>query len=331
MLSSRLRSSPTLDRDWMTTPILDRITAETGALSPSERLSVPDTAFFLAYALGLHWLGDKSDRGDPRVIAAGGLAASSFFLALFGLGYYTRVHPTLFYGCLWFCQAFCQALVWPACVRVTGDWFAGNGTRSVLMGMWCSCNNVGNLLGAAIGALGAAALGPEVWGAPMLALSALLLAVSWLVFLRLTPRPDLVSRAPYSWSVGAKDKDEDELVEELLLAPRLSEEREEVIAFGPASPIVRHGWEEEEADEGGWTLLEPPQEQHHRRVSPGRPGAPITMWRALCLPGVLEVGLSYAALKVRRLVLSVTRSIQSIGGQGGVGRQRHPAHRSSSC
>jgi MFS family permease len=190
----------------------------------------------------------------------------------------------------------------PAAVRVMGDWFAGEGTRSLFMGLWCGCNNVGNLTGAAIGALSAAALGPEVWGAPLLVLAVLLLLVSWFVFLRLTPRPELVGRRAYRWSVGAKE----ELAESLRGNVEDEDEEEDegeehIIAFGPASPMVRleDEWEGEErrrpllevaADDS----REPPSPSS---LSPPPAGPTMSMWRALWLPGVLEVSISYAALK----------------------------------
>ncbi len=182
-----------------------------------------------------------------------------------------------------------------------GDWFAGEG-RSAFMGLWCSCNNTGNLFGAAIGAASAAALGPEVWGAPLLVLAAVLLLVSWLVFLRLTPRPELVGRRAFRWSVGAKG--------ELVGGSGEEEEDEEehIIAFGPASPMVRVDadgeWEqEEEDDERRRPLLEPAGDteegegEGEGEDGRARPTAPMSMWRALWLPGALEVSLSYAALK----------------------------------
>ena len=101
----------TNNSQWLTTPLLDRV-ASKGALSTSERLSMPDTAFFLAFALSTLWKGKISDRGNPRLIMAGAVAACSFLLALFALGYFARLHPVWWYGVLWALQAFAQALVW---------------------------------------------------------------------------------------------------------------------------------------------------------------------------------------------------------------------------
>ena len=303
-----------LEEEWLTTPLLDGVAAK-GALSAAERLSVPDTCFFLAFALSTLWKGAISDRGDPRVIMASALAGCSLLLALFGLGYYARVHPVLYFGLLWALQAFGQALVWPAAVRVMGDWFKGEGTRSVVMGLWCSSNNIGNIVGTGVGALSSVALGSHAWGAPMLALALLLLAVSWIVFGRLTPTPRLVGRAPYRGSVGAKE----ELVEAFGATGLLDDEEggegeeeqeeedeeETVIAFGPASPMVRPG---DGVGDGGWEerrrpLLEPVGGEWSMDegvvLQPEVPAPALSMWRALWLPGVVEVSISYAALKVR--------------------------------
>lgn len=302
-----------LEEEWLTTPLLDHVAK--GALSTAERLSVPDTCFFVAFALSTLWKGAISDSGDPRVIMASALAGCSLLLALFGLGYFARVHPVLYFGLLWALQAFGQALVWPAAVRVMGDWFKGEGTRSVVMGLWCSSNNIGNIVGTGVGALSSVALGSHAWGAPMLALALLLLAVSWVVFCRLTPTPRLVGRAPYRGSAGAKE----ELVEAFGATGLLDDEEggegegeeeqeegdeeETVIAFGPASPMVR-------PDDGGWEerrrpLLEPVggdgsmDEGVVLQPEVPAPALSMSMWRALWLPGVVEVSISYAALKVR--------------------------------
>lgn len=55
-------------------------------ISNSEMVALPDTLFFMFYAISTLWLGKLSDAKDPRFIIALSLAMCSFMLIAFGLG-----------------------------------------------------------------------------------------------------------------------------------------------------------------------------------------------------------------------------------------------------
>ena len=254
-----------VEEEWLTVPGAPKGSG-LARLSTSERAALPDTVFFLAFALGTLWKGKVSDARDPRLVISLGLAGAACSLALFGLGYYVRLHALSYYSVVWGAESFCQALVWPGAVRVMGDWFQGD-SRSLVMGAWMTANNVGNVGGTAIISLAAVAGSGEDWGAGLLAIAALVLAVAWLVFLRLTPAPALMGREPHR---GGKEEEEEEEQEQ-------ADGRRPLLALEDAVAAAAAEDEEEQ---------EPPQ--------------PVSMWReAVWLPGVLEVSLSYAALKVR--------------------------------
>lgn len=286
----------------------------------STKASYPDTSFFLFYALGCGF-GKVNDAMDPRLVITSALLGAALLLVCLALADFGNVHDLGIFCLLWGLQACVQALAWPGCIAVLGEWFHSK-RRAAVMGLWCVANNVGNLLGASVGEVAVAVAGDERWGAVLVANAILMLVVPAVVFLHLEPfppPPTVLDLSPTSdpcqgasrekgqkegartrrdWQAGRAEGREGDRE-----APPDKDRRDThcaVKASDSSSPVVDDSLFSEE---GSRTLLHPlldsDDEAFPSPVLTPRPSVlpPVGLARALCTPGVLEVGLSYACLK----------------------------------
>ncbi|KAL2633911.1 hypothetical protein R1flu_005390 [Riccia fluitans] len=110
-----------------------------------------DLAFLASYAVGMYFAGHLGDRVDLRLFLTGGMAASGFFVALFGVGYWFQIHSLPYYIVVQVCAGLVQSSGWPSVVAVVGKWF-GKSKRGLIMGIWNAHTSVGNILGSLLAA-----------------------------------------------------------------------------------------------------------------------------------------------------------------------------------
>ncbi|KAL8190468.1 UNVERIFIED_CONTAM: hypothetical protein K2H54_054629 [Gekko kuhli] len=89
------------------------------------------------------------ERLPIRYYLTGGMFASGFFTAMFGLGYFYNIHNLWFYIAAQIVNGLVQTTGWPSVVTCIGNWF-GKGRRGLIMGLWNSHTSVGNILGSLI-------------------------------------------------------------------------------------------------------------------------------------------------------------------------------------
>ncbi|KAL3693842.1 hypothetical protein R1sor_007493 [Riccia sorocarpa] len=110
-----------------------------------------DLAFLASYAIGMYFAGHLGDRVDLRLFLFGGMAASGFFVAMFGAGYWFQVHSLTYYVVVQICAGLMQSSGWPSVVAVVGKWF-GKSKRGLIMGIWNAHTSAGNIVGSLLAA-----------------------------------------------------------------------------------------------------------------------------------------------------------------------------------
>ncbi|ETE71998.1 Glycerol-3-phosphate transporter [Ophiophagus hannah] len=112
-------------------------------------LGALDYSFLCAYAVGMYLSGIIGERLPIRYYLSGGMLASGFFTALFGIGYFCNIHSLWYYIIAQVANGLVQTTGWPSVVTCIGNWF-GKGRRGLIMGLWNSHTSVGNILGSLI-------------------------------------------------------------------------------------------------------------------------------------------------------------------------------------
>uniref|UniRef100_A0A8C4QS63 Sugar phosphate exchanger 3 n=1 Tax=Eptatretus burgeri TaxID=7764 RepID=A0A8C4QS63_EPTBU len=122
-------------------------------------LGALDYSFLGTYAIGMYFSGVIGERLPLRCYLAVGMLASGFFTALFGLGYFWKIHSLGFYIFVQLANGLVQTTGWPSVVACVGNWF-GKGKRGLIMGVWNSHTSVGNIMGSLV----AGAWVTKAWG-----------------------------------------------------------------------------------------------------------------------------------------------------------------------
>lgn len=107
----------------------------------------------LAYGLGKFLMGALSDRSNPRIFMATGLAITAFINILFGASTDHTVHLIL-----WTLNGFAQGMGWPPCGRSLGHWFSIK-ERGIFFAIWNTAHNAGGFLIAVLAPFTLQALG----------------------------------------------------------------------------------------------------------------------------------------------------------------------------
>lgn len=111
-------------------------------------LGILDAIFMLAYAVGLFISGYVGDRYDHRLVLTFGMFGSGISLFLFGmLSEVTHLYSKAYYVITYILFGLTQACAWPTEVAIMANWF-GKGNRGFVLGLWASCQSVGNIFGA---------------------------------------------------------------------------------------------------------------------------------------------------------------------------------------
>lgn len=91
----------------------------------------------IAYGVGKFIMGILSDRSNPRVFMATGLAITAIINLIFGNATNHTVHIIL-----WALNGLAQGMGWPPCGRSLGHWFSAK-ERGVYFAIWNTAHNVG--------------------------------------------------------------------------------------------------------------------------------------------------------------------------------------------
>ncbi|EOY22888.1 hypothetical protein QUC31_007967 [Theobroma cacao] len=155
-----------------------------------------DVAFLAVYAFGMYFSGHLGDRMNLRIFLTVGMIGTGLFTALFGVGYWAKLHSFYYFLIVQMIAGLFQSTGWPSVVAVVGNWF-GKKKRGLIMGIWNAHTSVGNITGSLI----ASALLSYGWGWSFVVPGLIIAFLGLVVFLLLPVCPE---------SVGA-DREEDEV------------------------------------------------------------------------------------------------------------------------
>ncbi|KDP39938.1 hypothetical protein JCGZ_03469 [Jatropha curcas] len=151
----------------------------------TSKLGEIDVAFLSCYSLGMYVAGHLGDTLDLRLFLTSGMIGSGFFVGLFGMGYFWKIHVFWFYLVMQMLAGLFQATGWPSVVAVIGNWF-GKRRRGLIMGVWNAHTSVGNISGSLL----AASVLDYGWGWSFIAPGAFIVMGGILVFLFLAAYPE---------------------------------------------------------------------------------------------------------------------------------------------
>ncbi|KAL4590920.1 hypothetical protein LXL04_003867 [Taraxacum kok-saghyz] len=117
----------------------------------TSKLGEIDVAFLAVYSLGMYVAGHLGDTLDLRLFLTTGMIGSGIFVALFGMGYFWKIHHFWYFLGMQMVAGLFQATGWPSVVAVIGNWF-GKRRRGLIMGIWNAHTSVGNISGSLLAA-----------------------------------------------------------------------------------------------------------------------------------------------------------------------------------
>ncbi|MBN3300466.1 G6PT3 protein, partial [Amia calva] len=150
-----------------------------------------DNSFLVTYAIGMFISGIFGERLPLRYYLSTGMVLSGFFTALFGLGFYWKIHSIWFYVFAQMMNGLVQTTGWPAVVTCVGNWF-GKGKRGLIMGIWNSHTSVGNILGSLIAGMFVS----SAWGLSFIVPGIIIAVTGILCFFFLVEKPEDVDCSP---------------------------------------------------------------------------------------------------------------------------------------
>ena len=100
------------------------------------------------YSIGLYIFGYLGERYELRKILAIGTFCNATTLFIFGcILPWTNCKSFTAYAFIWSLNGFSQSCGWPTVIGIMGNWFGMSG-RGFILGVWSSCQSVGNIMGA---------------------------------------------------------------------------------------------------------------------------------------------------------------------------------------
>ncbi|VDN29641.1 unnamed protein product [Cylicostephanus goldi] len=101
----------------------------------------------IAYAAGLFFWGWLGDRSNPKYVIVIGMIGSAITMTLFGaLPKWAKLYNVPYFVLTYTLFGFVQACGWPSEIAIMANWF-GKANRGFIMGMWASCQPLGNVFG----------------------------------------------------------------------------------------------------------------------------------------------------------------------------------------
>ncbi|XP_048589045.1 glucose-6-phosphate exchanger SLC37A2 isoform X2 [Nematostella vectensis] len=168
-----------------------------------------------SYAMGMFVSGYVAEHMDIRHFLTTGMLMSGIFTALFGLGYFIKIHNLAFFLTMQIFAGFFQSTGWPSVVECVGNWF-GKGRRGLIMGIWNSHTSVGNIVGGLIAGIWA----NNAWGWSFIVPGLIVAGMGIFVFFFLVVEPTHVGCLPANQTeptaVEVKFEGEEEEAERLL-------------------------------------------------------------------------------------------------------------------
>ncbi|WKY09895.1 hypothetical protein Q1695_002335 [Nippostrongylus brasiliensis] len=110
-------------------------------------LGTLDAVFMITYAAGLFFWGWLGDRLNPKYVISTGMVGSAVTLVMFGaFPYWFHFYNSAYYIFTYILFGLMQACGWPSEIAIMANWF-GKSNRGFVMGVWASCQPLGNVFG----------------------------------------------------------------------------------------------------------------------------------------------------------------------------------------
>lgn len=245
-----------------------------------ELLGALDLAFLFSYAVGMFFSGFVAEHMDLRHFLTVGMLSSGLFTALFGMGYFWKLHYFAYFVTIQIFSGFFQSSGWPSVVECVGNWF-GKGRRGLIMGIWNSHTSVGNILGSAIAGVWASGQ----WGYSFIVPGCIIAGMAIFVFLFLVVDPSHVGCQPPQQHTEPLPNDSSVSTEVVTDSQEGDDEErllKEPCSYSPKPTEVKRN-------------LQVPSESHisASTVVPPSHGeaSAVGFWRAVLIPGVIEYSL----------------------------------------
>ncbi|XP_059179505.1 sugar phosphate exchanger 3-like isoform X1 [Physella acuta] len=255
---------------------------------------VLDTAFMLAYAVGLFLNGYIGDRVNMRILLSVGMASTGVLIFIFGcITEWVAFYNKYFYCSIWIINGLMQSTGWPVVVACMGNWF-GKSSRGMLLGIWSSCASVGNILGAVM----VSSVLSYGYQYAFLMTSTVILAGSCLVFFGLVPSPaDVGMEGPDDDNEDSRkhslNADHDDARIKPIVEYKATSEHVYIITL-PKNVVTPKGPLLEDAQSAKPTEGDDTITYDLQSTKP----TSMPFWKACLLPGVIPYSLAYAFLKL---------------------------------
>ena len=106
-----------------------------------------DTSFLAFYSLGLFVSGAMGDHFNPKTLLIISFILVSVIVAIIAICAASNWMNVYFFSVLFAINGLLQSFGWPCVNSIFANWFGKKG-RGTLIGVWQSCGNFGNIIGA---------------------------------------------------------------------------------------------------------------------------------------------------------------------------------------
>ncbi len=113
----------------------------------SSQLGAMDTVFLSVYSLGLFVSGSLGDHYSPKMLLIFSYIGVTIIITLIAVTALSGWSNPVIFCILFSLNGFMQSFGWPSCCAIFANWFGKRG-RGALIGVWASCSNFGNIVGA---------------------------------------------------------------------------------------------------------------------------------------------------------------------------------------
>ncbi|XP_062566694.1 glucose-6-phosphate exchanger SLC37A2-like [Saccostrea cucullata] len=230
-----------------------------------------DLAYLFSYAVGMFLSGHIAERMNLRIFLSMGMIGSGIMTAMFGMGYFWQIHSLAFYIGVQVIGGLLQSSGWPSVVTCVGNWY-GKGKRGLIMGIWNSHTSVGNILGSLIAGI----FVNSVWGWSFIVPGIIIGSLGILVFLFMVPTPVEVGCDLPDQTISTKIQYTEEASEKSDLNGE---------SYMEDDPLIESLKSINRSAEYGTT------NSQTSLVSLDKKEKPISILRALMIPGVVEFSL----------------------------------------
>ncbi|XP_019921395.3 glucose-6-phosphate exchanger SLC37A2 isoform X1 [Magallana gigas] len=245
-----------------------------------------DLAYLFSYAVGMFISGQVAERVHLRYFLSAGMISSGIMTILFGMGYFWNIHNIAFFIGIQVIGGLVQSSGWPSVVTCVGNWY-GKGKRGLIMGIWNSHTSVGNILGSLIAGI----FVNTAWGWSFIVPGIIIGTLGILVFFFMVPSPEevkceLPDQLPATKYTDRATESSDLNTESYKKKttchiPMETINNNKAIAMETVNnnKTIEYGATNSQSSQTSLISLDKSKER------------PISLWRALLIPGVIEFSL----------------------------------------